>query len=352
MSDGKPSGHLDPGSIPVGAAVLQEGRVVAVNSQFCSVLRHHPDGLIGRELVSLLAPEDGAELASRLAATDPTDESFEVAGTAADGGPFLATIRLGPGCEVAVAHPAGPPVVVGDRDGGSDDQARRGEWQRAGVDRVLSHDVRGALRGVTSFLALLDRESGEALVGSGREYFTTATAAAARADLMVERIVHFLRLSVRPLQLVPVELDDLMARAEDESSLRFAGEPARLELGSLPAVWGDPGLLVECFAELLTNARKFAEGPVGVEVAVSATEDGWVYLDFVDDGPGVDPEFAEDAFQLFRLLQAKGRYPGIGVGLALCRQIVRVHGGRCWIVADEAPGTRVRLRLRSVSDPT
>lgn len=342
--------HLpSPEALPVGAALLSEGCLVEVNPPFCSLLGHGPEELVGCELGSLLAPEDRVELASRLAATD--EGWFEVAGAAADGRPIVVSLRIGPGGEVVVAQPAGAPILAGDQGTASDEQVRRGEWETAGIDRVLSHDVRGALRGVSSFLALLRREAGDTLTGTGQEYFETAAAAAARADVMVERIVHFLRLSLRPLQLTPTQLDDIVARAVDESSLMFAGEPARLEVGSLPTVWGDPGLLVECFAELLTNARKFADGPVNVGIAADATSEGWVYVDLVDDGPGVDPAFAEDAFQLFRLLQPKGRYPGIGVGLALCRQIVRVHGGRCWIVEDEQPGTRVRLRLRAAPAP-
>lgn len=350
MSSGQPLVRMDPEMLPVGAALLTDGSVSAVNTAFCSALRTGADELIGRELGSMLAPEDRVELTSRLAAAEGTDDWFEVAGAAADGGPFVASLNLGRRGEVVLARPAGVPILLGDQ--GVDDQVRRGDWQQMGIDRVLSHDVRGALRGVSSFLALLDRESGQAFTGTGREYFSTATAAAARADLMVERIVHFMRLSIRPLRLVRVDLGEVVTRACDESALAFAGDAADLEVDALPPVWGDPGLLVECFAELLTNARKFADGPVGVGITVGATEGGWAYLDFADDGPGVDPEFAEDAFQLFRLLQPKGRYPGIGVGLALCREILRVHGGRCWIVEGGPAGTRVRLRFRTAPDPT
>jgi signal transduction histidine kinase len=101
---------------------------------------------------------------------------------------------------------------------------------------------------------------------------------------------------------------------------------------------------VEAVTELVTNARKFADG--AVHIAIDATPiGGWTYVRLRDDGPGVEPQLAEDAFLPFRLLQPKGRFPGVGMGLPLCRQILRAHGGRCWIEALEPPGASLALRL-------
>jgi signal transduction histidine kinase len=69
-----------------------------------------------------------------------------------------------------------------------------------------------------------------------------------------------------------------------------------------------------------------------------------------DDGPGIEPRLAEDAFRLYRLLQPKGRYPGIGMGLPLARRRIEVQGGRLWIEAAEGRGTTVVLRLAAVRD--
>jgi signal transduction histidine kinase len=157
--------------------------------------------------------------------------------------------------------------------------------------------------------------------------------------------VRYLRLTIRPLRIYPVALDRIVDDAYRASLAGFEGDAARLDRGELPVVWGDPSLLAECLSELITNARKFAVGPVGIRVEVDRTIAGWVYLQVCDDGPGIDPAFVEDAFEPFRLLQPKGRYPGVGMGLALCRRIVEVHAGRCWIEASERAGTTVRLRL-------
>jgi signal transduction histidine kinase len=220
-------------------------------------------------------------------------------------------------------------------------------WERAGLDRVLSHDVRGALRGVTSFLTLLGRELTEAEETAG-EYHATAAAAAGRADVMVERIVHLLRLDLRPLELGPVDLGQVVAA----TTARLADEQAtapNVDAGTLPTVWADRALIAECVAELITNAHKFSDGAATIDVSTTRTVGPWVYLSVSDDGPGVEPQFAEDAFALFRLLQPKGRFAGVGMGLPIARRIAEVHGGRLWIAAHDGPGTTVCIRLLSAA---
>jgi signal transduction histidine kinase len=202
---------------------------------------------------------------------------------------------------------------------------------------------------VKSFLTLLERDLGDALAGQAAEFYTTAASAATRTDLMLERLVALLRLSIRPISLAPLAVEDVLVDAVARSTEIFPGDPPGLVAGPLPMVWANRTLLVDALAELLTNARKFADGPV--EVQLTADQQGrWVYLRLHDDGPGVDPDLAEDAFTPFRLLQPKGRYPGVGMGLPTVRESMRAQGGHCRIEAAPTPGpetsgTTVVIRL-------
>jgi hypothetical protein len=65
----------------------------------------------------------------------------------------------------------------------------------------------------------------------------------------------------------------------------------------------------------------------------------------VDNGIGIEPEFAEKVFVIFQRLHARDAYPGTGIGLAIAKKIVEYHGGEIWIDTDHNGGTAIRFTL-------
>lgn len=359
-----PAGALE--RLPVGAAVVSGDRLVAANDAFARIVRSTPDQLAGIPLPDLLAPDAADELIGRITSegdpaepdADETDEPAwrDVAGIAPDTAPWTGQLTVGDGVasdtgpgRIALLVPGRPTLEIAPGGQPTATRGPRGSWDRFELDRVLSHDARGGLRGVKSFLTLLERDLGDNLTGQAAEFFGTAAAAATRTDQMLERLVALLRLSTRPLALAPVAIESVLVDAVGRSIETFPGEEPRLVAGSLPSVWANRTLLVEALGELLTNARKFADGPV--EVHLTAELSGrWVEVLLRDDGPGVDPDLVEDAFSPFRLLQPKGRYPGVGMGLPVVRESFRAQGGACRIDPSGGPGTTVRARLALAPD--
>jgi hypothetical protein len=355
------TGALD--AFPIGAAILDGTTVAAANELFARVLRTTPSAVEGVSLLELLGPEEARGVEAHLApgqgaaaldGATPADVPAKdaawqpVAGLAPDGAPWIGELRIGPEGprRVVLLAASGPPITIDGVPAEGGERLHACPWESLELDRVLSHDIRGGLRGVNSFLTLLTRELGAGATEQALEYLDTAAGAGARTDTMAERLVNLLRVSMRPVTLAPLAFGEVVAEAADRSIGQHPGAPATVEAGDLPTVWSSRVLLVEAVTELITNARKFADGPV--RIAVDATPvGGWRYIRLRDDGPGVEPQLAEDAFLPFRLLQPKGRFPGVGMGLPLCRQIVRGHGGRCWIEQQEPPGASVALRLAS-----
>jgi PAS domain S-box-containing protein len=215
---------------------------------------------------------------------------------------------------------------------------------------TVSHDLKSPLITMKGFLGLVAKDLAEGRTERLREDVARMTSA---ADGMQHLLHELLRLSrigrvVNPSERVP--FGEVAREAAGVVRARLEERGVRLEIdGDLPVVYGDRVRLVEVAQNLLENAVKFLgdePSPV-VRVGVRPGERGAPPVLFVqDNGIGIDPRFHEKVFGLFEKLDPRAE--GTGVGLALVRRIVEVHGGRVWIESGgHGQGTTVCLTLPS-----
>jgi light-regulated signal transduction histidine kinase (bacteriophytochrome) len=106
----------------------------------------------------------------------------------------------------------------------------------------------------------------------------------------------------------------------------------------LPAVMGDLVQLTRLFQNLLVNSIKYrASDAPRIHVSAKDTGDGLLFS-VRDNGIGIEPQYAEKIFGIFRILQPRDRSSGSGMGLAICRKIVTRHEGRIWVESNLGEG--------------
>jgi two-component system sensor histidine kinase/response regulator len=132
---------------------------------------------------------------------------------------------------------------------------------------------------------------------------------------------------------------------------------ANIKCGSLPAVLGDRGQLMQLFQNLIANALKFRKAGEAAAVTISAVsaqrnghshiEHGQRFAQFsiTDNGIGIAPEHFERIFLIFQRLHTRTQYPGTGIGLSICKKVVERHGGRIWVESTAGKGTTFRFTL-------
>jgi signal transduction histidine kinase len=108
---------------------------------------------------------------------------------------------------------------------------------------------------------------------------------------------------------------------------------------NLPVVYGDRVRLLEVVQNLVDNASKFMgdQPEPRIEIGQEGEEDGKPIFFVRDNGIGISPEHHERVFGLFNKLDVKA--DGTGIGLALVRRIVEVHGGRIWVQSEAGRGS-------------
>jgi light-regulated signal transduction histidine kinase (bacteriophytochrome) len=123
-----------------------------------------------------------------------------------------------------------------------------------------------------------------------------------------------------------------------------AGRGPVITRDQLPWVVGDPVQLIRLFQNLLVNSIKY-RSQVAPRIHIAATRDGSDWLFSVkDDGVGIEPQYAEKVFGIFKCLQ-RDRSSGSGMGLAICRKIVSRHEGRIWVESQLGQGATFLFTL-------
>jgi PAS domain S-box-containing protein len=225
-------------------------------------------------------------------------------------------------------------------------EAKNDELER--FTYTVSHDLKSPLITIKGFLGLIAKDVADGQTDRIGEDVARMTSAADGMQRLLHELLRLSRIGriVSPSERVPF---GEVAR-EAAALVRARLEERRVEVeidDDLPVVHGDRVRLVEVAQNLLENAAKFLgdqPSPV-VRVGARPGESGAPPVLFVrDNGIGIDPRFHEKVFGLFEKLDPRAE--GSGVGLALVRRIVEVHGGRVWIESGgRGQGTTVCFTL-------
>jgi light-regulated signal transduction histidine kinase (bacteriophytochrome) len=143
--------------------------------------------------------------------------------------------------------------------------------------------------------------------------------------------------------------DDAPAEAAAAQQLEIAlgnlGEAiatsgALIQHDSLPAVKVKPFHLQQLFLHLIGNAIKYRAAESAPRVHVSATaENGFWRFAVADNGMGIEPQFQEQIFGIFKRLHVNDKFSGTGIGLAICQKIVEQYGGRIQVKSEFGKGS-------------
>jgi signal transduction histidine kinase len=226
---------------------------------------------------------------------------------------------------------------------------------------VASHDLQEPLRKVASFCQLLEQRYGDALDERAIEYIGFAVDGAKRMQVLINDLLTFSRVGRLNVTHATVDLDTSLETALGNlaAAIEESGAQIARPDGPLPQVMGDATLMTMLWQNLIGNAVKFRREDRLPEVAIDcergtdAHSGHWVFS-VADNGIGIAPEFAEKVFVIFQRLHGRDTYTGTGIGLALCKKIVELHGGSIGIDTTNNSGTRIwfTLPIPAASDET
>lgn len=210
---------------------------------------------------------------------------------------------------------------------------------------LASHDLQEPLRMISSYLQLLEQRYGDRLDGDAKEFIAYAVDGSSRMKMLINDLLTYSRVQRAERVYLEVDLEKTLQRSLH--NLQLAIEDARAEIthDPLPKIMGNETQFMQVFQNLIGNALKFRRAdPPKIHVGVREEEDHWLFS-VSDNGIGIDNQFLDRIFVIFQRLHSKTKYPGTGIGLAICKRVIENHQGKIWAESTVNVGTTFYFTL-------
>ena len=210
---------------------------------------------------------------------------------------------------------------------------------------VASHDLQEPLRAIESYVELLARRYRGRLDDDADEFIGFVVEGVERMLSLINDLLLYSRVGTRIEPHKPTPAREALDGALENLRAAIEESGAVIECGDLPIVVANAAQLVQVFQNLIGNAIKFrGDEPPHVVISAEKTGNEWVFC-VSDNGIGIAPEHFDRIFQAFERLHSRDKYPGSGIGLAVCKKIVERHGGRIWVESRLGEGSKFCFTL-------
>jgi PAS domain S-box-containing protein len=205
----------------------------------------------------------------------------------------------------------------------------------------ISHDLRAPLRALNGFASLMAENCGNCVKTESLEYMARIQRASVRMGNLMDDILDLSRVTRSEIRIEQVDLSAMVRSILDDLAVAGPSRNVLAEVEEGLLANGDATLLQDMLENLLGNAWKFSAQRDPARIAFGCRQesgkDSGERVFFVrDNGAGFDMKYADKLFGAFQRLHGPQEFEGNGIGLAMVRRIVALHGGRVW--AESAPG--------------
>ena len=204
---------------------------------------------------------------------------------------------------------------------------------------IASHDLQEPLRTVSSFTQLLDEDYREELDEDGQAYLDFILKASGRMRNLIKGLLDYSRLG-REKKIEKFNATELVDAVLKDLGVAIQEKEAKVTAGKLPVIKGYPTEFRLLIQNLISNALKFShtDRPPEIRIEAKREKDHWQFS-VKDNGIGIETAHLEKIFLIFQRLHSKKAYEGTGIGLAHCRKVVELHGGKIWAESTSGQGS-------------
>lgn len=219
------------------------------------------------------------------------------------------------------------------------DELKRSNFELEQFAYVASHDLQEPLRMISSFTQLLERRYKNQLDDDAIDYIHYAVDGAKRMQELINDLLIFSRVKSKAGEFKSVDLDNVIDEVLFNLEIAIEKNDTVITKEGLPVIFGDYSQMVQVFQNLIGNAIKYRSKKTPKIQIYSKKEDDYWLFSIKDNGIGIESEYFDHIFQIFKRLHTPDEYEGTGIGLAITKRIIDRHDGEIWVESEPGNGS-------------
>jgi len=215
---------------------------------------------------------------------------------------------------------------------------------------VAAHDLKAPLRGIATLADWIVQDCADKIDGQGRDNLALLQQRVNRMTRLIDGILRYAEVGHDDHGVEMIDTRALVAEVVEQIA-----PPEHITVrveDPLPVVPCERAALTQVFQNLLSNAVKYMDKPEGeIRVAAEEGEDYWTFR-IQDNGPGIEETYFDRIFQMFQTLAPSHGGDSTGIGLAIVKKIVQMHGGNVWVQSQPGCGSTFLFTLPKKNERT
>lgn len=315
-----------------------DGQVIERNQAWQDVLGYSPEELNQMDLADIVHPDDKKtmlDVRSKFL-KDKKNLSISLRYIAKNGKTKTILWRTTVSAEHGLVYTTGKDITEIQKSQMKLENLTK-ELQRSNADLedfafIASHDLQEPLRKIMAFGDRLLKKTSN-LDAESVDYLQRMSSSAHRLSNLIEGLLSYSRIKskAKPFQLA--DLTKILKDSIGDLEIYTKERNAKVVDSPVGFAWCDPSQIGMVFQNLIKNGIKFNRSNVPeiiIQCVPHPTETNWIRITFSDNGIGFDKKHGDKIFTLFQRLHSREDYEGNGIGLAVCKKIIELHGGRIY----------------------
>jgi PAS domain S-box-containing protein len=325
---------------------LPDWTLTFVNEAYCRYFGKGKGQFVGRNFMSLIPMEEHEKVVECLASLSPL-KPFSVVEhqVLAPGGPrwqqWTNRAIFGATGRVVEFQAVGRDVTERKR-AESELERSMEELKEKNADLemmnyTISHDLKSPVITVRGFLRRVERDAERGVGENLKSYLQVISKAAARMEELTDQLSLFTRIGRLSKEIEEIQFGHVAHEAKELVAGRIAQSGVDVTIApDLPTIRANRSLMLQVLQNLIENSIKFMGDQLYPKVEIGARPDEFGQVFYVrDNGVGIDPSCQERVFARFNRLECKDvKVEGSGLGLALVKRAIEVHGGKIWVESE------------------